>query len=148
MPPKVESSSKAQKADTRQCPLEINLTESTGDDDPWACTVSLYKKYVYDGSHGRPTSSRATGRNTIAATKPVNEGATRKRPLGPWILQDGEHFVFAKTSNKDDVAILLEWAQIATLNPQSSHEDYIPGSPSFKRDRTCQVGVFGARFSL
>ena len=32
-----------------------------------------------------------------------------------------------------------EWAQVATLNPQSSHKDYIPTSPAFKADRNCQV---------
>ena len=83
--------------------------------------------------------SRSAGKNTSTANKSGNEGATRKRPLGPWVVQEGEYFVFGKTYDKDDVASLLEWAQVATLKPQSSHKDYIPTSPAFKADRNGQV---------
>ena len=34
------------EADKIQCPLEINLIESSGGSDPWVCVVSLYKKYM------------------------------------------------------------------------------------------------------
>ena len=91
-------------------------------DASWSCLVSLNKKYMYDGTHGK---SRVSG-----PARSTNEGATRKRPLGPWVLQEAEHFIFAKTAKKEDVAELLEWAQIATLNPQSSHDEYKPQSGS------------------
>ena len=80
---------------------------------------------MYDGNPGKG-AVRVANKGTV--TKP--EGATRRRPLGPWILQEGEDYLFAKTTNKDDVAELLEWAQFATLNPKDSYEDYIPGSTS------------------
>ena len=94
---------------------------------------------MYDGNQGKVAGSRSAGKNTSTANKSGNEGATRKRPLGPWVVQEGEYFIFGKTYDKDDVASMLEWAQIATLNPQSSHKDYIPTSPAFKADRNCQV---------
>ena len=103
------------------------MSESANRDDPWTCVVSLYKKYIYDGGHGKGAVRAANKVNgTGAITKP--EGATRKRPLGPWIQQEGEDFAFAKTTDKDDVAEILEWAQYATLNPKDSYEDYVPGS--------------------
>ena len=83
-------------------------------------------------------ASRTAGRSNIATINKY-EGATRARPLGPWILQDSEDFIFAQTSEKGDVANLLEWAQIATLNPSSSQEDYIPGSTTFKANPVCQL---------
>ena len=106
-----------------RCPLEINITESSA---RWTCTVSLSKKYVYEGNHG---SGRALGKT---ATK--FECATRARPLGPWSLQDPEDFHFATFSNKDDVSSILHLAQLATLNPGTSHERYLPGSPHIKGD--------------
>ena len=66
-------------------------------------------------------------------------GATRARPLGPWTLQDPEDIPFASTSDRDQVADLLEWAQIATLNPRSPHDAYMPESSKFTGERTHQV---------
>ena len=87
---------------------------------------------MYDGTQGRTTGKRSTDK-----TNP--EGATRNRPLGPWTPQEGEGFFFARTTDKKNVAELLEWAQIATLNPRSPHEDYVPDSQTFKGNRSCQV---------
>ena len=119
-----------------RCPLEINLSENANKDDPWTCVVSLYKRYMYDGSQGRG-AVRIANKNGPGTIKP--EGATRKRPLGPWVLQEGENFLFAKTTNKDDVADMLEWAQYATLNPKDPFEDYVPWSTGFKGNRNYQV---------
>ena len=101
------------------------------------CHVSLYKKYVYEGAQGKSSASRGLGKSATATAKP--EGATRARPLGPWVLQDPEDTSFASTSKKDEVADLLEWAQTATLNPGSPHDFYLPSSPNFKGDRANQV---------
>lgn len=55
------------------------------------------------------------------------EGATRHRPLGPWTAQDVEDFHFATLRSKDDVPHALRLAQLATLNPGSSPEIFLPG---------------------
>ena len=116
-----------------RCPLEINLSESTSLDEQWTCKVSLYKKYTYEGSQGRSSYGRSA--NATART----EGATRSRPLGPWTVQDPEDTPFATTSSKEELADLLEWAQIATLNPSLPYENYMPASTSFKNDQSNQV---------
>jgi hypothetical protein len=56
-----------------------------------------------------------------------SEGATRGRPLGPWTAQDGEDFHFATLGSKEEVPNALRLAQLATLNPGTSHEMYLPG---------------------
>jgi len=94
------------------------------------CQISLYKRYVYGGSQGKSSNS------SVSTTK---EGATKARPLGPWILQDPEDTHFASTTKKDEVADLLEWAQTATLNPRSPCDFYLPTSPNFKGDKAYQV---------
>ena len=106
------------KADTcTRCPLEINLTESsTGS---WNCNVSLFKKYIYEGNLG------TTYPHGKGFTK--SEGATRARPLGPWTVQDAEDFHFATVTSKSDVPDALHRAQLATLNPGSPYEKYMPG---------------------
>ncbi|KAL6714488.1 hypothetical protein ACLMJK_007912 [Lecanora helva] len=96
-----------------RCPMEINIRESSS---PWNCQVSLHKKYVYEGN---ATNSRG---------RPKAEGATRARPLGPWILQDVEDFHFTNVNNKDDVAQAIYLAQLATLNPGCNYQKYLPGT--------------------
>ena len=98
-----------------RCPLEINLTEST---TVWNCNVSLSKKYMYEGNLGIRTQARGFIRS---------EGATRDRPLGPWRPQDTEDIHFATITSKDDVADVLQLAQLATLNPGTSPDNYMPG---------------------
>lgn len=55
------------------------------------------------------------------------EGASRHRPLGPWAAQDGEEFHFATLRSKDEVPYVLRLAQLATLNPGSPPDMYLPG---------------------
>lgn len=111
-----------------RCPLEINLTESTGSDEcEWTCSVSLYKKYNYEGNLG-------TGR-VMGKTAFKFEGATRTRPLGPWTMQDSEDFHFATVTSKNEVEHVLYLAQLATLNPGSPYERYLPGNPKPKDER-------------
>ena len=106
-----------------RCPLEINLTESTATTDVWTCKISLYKKYVYEGLQGRYHAVRPSERHVTSRI----ETATKNRPLGPWTLQDGEDFHFVTTTVKDDVPRALYLAQLATLNPSASYENYLPG---------------------
>ena len=96
-----------------RCPLEINLSENTSN---WSCRVSLCKKYVYDGLVGVSRKGRQK-----------SEGATRDRPLGRWLQQDTEELHFHTIQHKDDVPAVLRLAQLATLNPGTSHESYRPG---------------------
>ena len=107
-----------------RCPLEINLTESPSETDQWNCEVYLHKKYIYQGSLG---TGRGAGKHNA---KP--EGATRNRPLGPWIEQDSEDLPFASITDKDKIVDVIERAQLATLNPGSSYEKYKPGNPILK----------------
>lgn len=107
-----------------RCPLEINLTESAVATDVWKCKISLYKKYVYEGLQGSNVAIRPSARHATARV----EIATKARPLGPWTLQDGEDFHFFTTTSKEDVPHALYLAQLATLNPSASHENYKPGN--------------------
>lgn len=106
-----------------RCPLEINLTESAVATDVWKCKISLYKKYVYEGLQGKDVPIRPSARHAAARV----EIATKTRPLGPWTLQDGEDFHFFTTTSKEDVPHALYLAQLATLNPSASYENYMPG---------------------
>lgn len=81
------------------------------------CKISLFKRYIYEGKDPIYSSSRSA----------KADGATRGRPLGPWTLQDGEDFLFATVHSKDEVVSALKLAQLATLNPSSPYEVFMPG---------------------
>ena len=99
---------RAQDCCTR-CPLEINLTES-GDNAPWTCNVILSYKYIYMPTK---TDHRA-------------QGATKARPLGPWVQQSPEHHDFVTLHSKDQVEEALRCAQLAILNPHQPPTLYAP----------------------
>ncbi|EAS35952.3 dynamin family protein [Coccidioides immitis RS] len=84
-----------------RCPMEINLSES---DTPWTCRVLLMKKYIY-----LPKKSAPTSRN----------------PLGPWIEQEPEEFLFDTLTDKSMLRDVLMWAQLATLNPGRSYKEFM-----------------------
>ena len=93
-----------------RCPLEINLIEDPQEGARWKCEVYLHSKYMFEGL---PKNGKFA--------KP-----TEKKPLGPWRPQDPDEHHFYTTHNKDEVADILSWAQIATLNPTKSYERYKP----------------------
>ncbi|OAX79086.1 hypothetical protein ACJ72_06596 [Emergomyces africanus] len=101
-----------------RCPLEINLSDCDQPDAPWTCKIFLMKKYIY-------------------STQLIKRGSKGKG-LGPWIEQDPESIPFLNLTDKADVQEALKWAQLATLNPSTSHEDYIPGQ-NMGTDVTTQV---------
>lgn len=108
-------------ADTcTRCPLEINLVEKK----TWSCGVTLSKKYCYEGKLGNLGGLGLSGKSAART-----QAATRDRPFGPWLLQDTEDFHFATITSKDDVPRVLHLAQLATLNPGTAPENYLPGSP-------------------
>ncbi|PGH08223.1 hypothetical protein GX51_01377 [Blastomyces parvus] len=100
-----------------RCPLEINLSDCEPD-ATWTCKIFLMKKYIY-------------------STQLANRGG-RGKGLGPWVEQDPEITPFLNLTDKADVQDALKWAQIATLNPSTSHEEYIPGN-NLGADETTQV---------
>lgn len=63
------------------------------------------------------------------------EGASRHRPLGPWTVQDREDYHFATLRSKEQVPYALRLAQLATLNPGSPPDIFLPGrvDPGEKR---------------
>ena len=99
-----------------QCPLEINLSENSEINAEWLCKISLFKKYLYE--------PLKTGKHSKV------EGATRARPLGPWIPQDSEDIHFTTINSKEEIANMLHLAQLATLNPGQTPEAYLPGNNS------------------
>lgn len=101
-----------------RCPLEINLSDCDQSDAPWTCKIFLMKKYIY-------------------STQLIKRGG-KSKGLGPWVEQDPESIPFMNLTDKADVQEALKWAQLATLNPSTSHEDYIPGQ-NMRTDETTQV---------
>ena len=99
--------------------MEINLTENPDADGQWTCRIFLYKKYSFEGNQ-------------------KNIGATRARPLGPWMLQDSEEQHFATTYERDAVQDILYWAQLAILNPSRDYKAFRPGKNA-QTPRTMEV---------
>ena len=97
-----------------RCPLEINLAEGTN--QAWSCKVTIQQKYIYTGQQGTSKASK-----NIAKI----EGATRSRPLGPWLQQQSsEDFLFATIDNVSEVEDVLYLAQMAVLNPRENPLKY------------------------
>ncbi|EEH17402.1 hypothetical protein PABG_07398 [Paracoccidioides brasiliensis Pb03] len=90
-----------------RCPLEINLADCDQPDPTWTCKIFLMKKYIYSSQ--------------------VMKRGRKGGGLGPWIEQDPEHIPFITLTDKAGVQEALKWAQLATLNPSTPYEEYIPG---------------------
>ncbi|KAL8860610.1 MAG: hypothetical protein Q9178_002963 [Gyalolechia marmorata] len=109
-----------------RCPLEINLTPSEPG-TPWRATIYLQKRYLYEGK-------------PIAGSR--REGATKNRPLGPWVSQSlPENSLFFKTNNKSDIPEALHLAQLATLNPGSDPSRYLPSATGAKNSTSKHIQV-------
>lgn len=65
-------------------------------------------------------------------------GASAKHKLGPWAEQEVETHPFATIESKDHVGDAILWAQLATLNPGSPFERYMPHA-NMQTPRTHQV---------
>ena len=91
-----------------RCPLEMNLVQQSGAHSQWICKITLITKYYHDNE--------------------LLERATKRRPLGPWVLQDrAEKFHFATLTSKAEVEEALFRAQRAILDIGSDHENYKMG---------------------
>ncbi|KAL8920680.1 MAG: hypothetical protein Q9208_006162, partial [Pyrenodesmia sp. 3 TL-2023] len=107
-----------------RCPLAINLTTSEPESS-WRCSIYLQKNYIYEGSQ---TVFR---KNMTKA-----EGATRLRPLGPWLAQSlPESILFLKTADKSQIPEALRLAQLATLNPGTDPSKFKPGKDNADDNR-------------
>ena len=79
----------------------------------WSCRVSLRRRYGYfPPEDGIIDASDVT--------------ATNKFP--PWKPEHEKVLDFKTLDHPNEIEDVLRWAQIAILNPNKSHEQYIPGS--------------------
>ncbi|QSZ36029.1 hypothetical protein DSL72_007153 [Monilinia vaccinii-corymbosi] len=92
-----------------RCPANIITTDSP----TWSCTISLVQKYRYESPNGRAVT-----------VKDFN----RKNPFPFWIEQELVQTVFARLTDKPELANYMKWAQIALLNHNRDYKQYIPGS--------------------
>ena len=91
-----------------RCPLEMNLVQQSGNPSQWICKITLITKYHHDSE--------------------LLERATKRRPLGPWVLQDrADKFHFATLTSKAEVEEALFRAQRAILDIGNDHENYRMG---------------------
>lgn len=99
--------------------MEINLAQASHE---WRCKVTIHKKFMYMGNLG--TSTKVSGKNVAKI-----EGATKARPLGPWMSQEIEDHEFANITTASELPNVLYLAQLAVLNPRNRYEDhaYVPG---------------------
>lgn len=89
-----------------RCPLHITLAENNAPNAQWICRVSLQKKHFW---------------------LEHSEWKKRTHLLGPWDPCDMEDIPFKTVYNKEEVEQVLNWAQVATLNPGISPDDFVPG---------------------
>ncbi|CAK7222813.1 hypothetical protein SBRCBS47491_004990 [Sporothrix bragantina] len=94
-----------------RCPVHIRLSGSHGG-GPWVCRVSLQQDYDY-----RPPQ-QATRAHQV----------TRANPFGPWFEKRRDIKDFANLTDPSKIEDTLRWAQIATLNPNTDHSLYKPGT--------------------
>ncbi|KAJ5650625.1 uncharacterized protein N7484_004348 [Penicillium longicatenatum] len=95
-----------------RCPMEIVLRESEPG-QPWKCTISLVRWYLYDRQ------------KTLRSMLPKTE---RAEYLGPWLRRnhlDEEEFV--TLTDRSNVQEAIWRAQLAILNPNSDSQEYVPG---------------------
>lgn len=83
-----------------KCPTNIKTNYA----EEWSCTVSLQLEYTFD---------------------PLR----RQGPFPNWVEnQIPSSRPFKTIDDKSELEEVLEWAQIALLNPSTDHEAFIPGS--------------------
>ncbi|CAK7263941.1 hypothetical protein SEPCBS119000_000736 [Sporothrix epigloea] len=88
-----------------RCPVHIRLSGSHSS-EPWVCRVSLQQDYDY---------------------QPPQQ-VTLTNPFGPWFEKRRDIKEFASLTNPAEIEDTLRWAQIATLNPNTEHSLYKPGT--------------------
>jgi hypothetical protein len=103
-----------------RCPAHIKTAPA----ETWTCKVSLQQFYAYEPVTGRPLESK---------------DVTRNRPFPPWREQDLVLKPFMTIRKKKQLEEVLKWAQIATLNHNRHHAQYIPGTDAFCNDERTEA---------
>ena len=97
-----------------RCPANIKTSSSV--DGSWSCVVSLQESYYHQPDHRR---------NLIP---------TKNQPFPPWkenVEQTLNLRPFKTIYKKDELDEIMQWAQLALLNPNQDYRSFIPGSGSF-----------------
>ncbi|KAH9884351.1 P-loop containing nucleoside triphosphate hydrolase protein [Xylariomycetidae sp. FL2044] len=106
-----------------RCPLHIRLISSSN--DRWSCTVSLQQDYDF----------RPSGRIKVT-------DVTRNNPFPPWVKKSHRDTKMFKTIfEPSEIEEVLRWAQIAILNHNHSHEDFIPGEGAVAKETELSVAA-------
>lgn len=103
-----------------RCPAHIKTTPA----EVWTCKISLEQEYSYEPVNGRPIESK---------------DVTKNRRFPPWKQQDLEVKPFITIRNKSQLEEALRWAQIATLNHNKHHSQYVPWTDSFIGDESTEA---------
>ncbi|KKF92460.1 Interferon-induced GTP-binding protein Mx [Ceratocystis platani] len=90
-----------------RCVIHIHSSRSAN----VSCRVSLRLKYRYQPPNGRIEPHHVSKEN----------------PFPPWVPQHEISKEFKTIDKLEEVEEVLRWAQIAILNPDKNHEQYIPG---------------------
>lgn len=96
-----------------RCPSNIRTAPAP----EWKCIVSLHENYHFTTDNRRKPTSH--------------------NPFPPWVQNDDLRPVirpFAETKNKNDLEVILRWAQLALLNPSTDHHAFIPGTGSIAQN--------------
>ncbi|KAH8816037.1 P-loop containing nucleoside triphosphate hydrolase protein, partial [Xylogone sp. PMI_703] len=89
-----------------RCPASIQTLPA----NEWTCKVSLEKKFAYQPD--------------LRQYKP-----TKERPFPPWVERNQVEVNDFKTiRDKNELEVVMKWAQIALLNPNANFEEFIPMS--------------------
>ncbi|KAI8629031.1 P-loop containing nucleoside triphosphate hydrolase protein [Xylariaceae sp. FL1651] len=118
-----------------RCPFLIRTSSSK--DTHWSCTVSLQQEYDY-----HPPSNHPIRQSDV----------TKKNPFPPWVPKPmAETKIFKTVYEQDSISIddVLQWAQIATLNPSQSPQLFVPGEGSYAQETSIEAAKVAteARFS-
>lgn len=91
-----------------RCPLEVNLTKSGDESQPWACKASLTQNCDLDQS--------------------ANPAPSAKRLIGAWTKTERDEIVpFVQCYDNEDVRDYILRAQAAILNPHYDSNIFISG---------------------
>lgn len=95
-----------------RCPLHIRVSRNSD----WSCRVWLRRDYTY-----QPPADREINESDV----------TDVDPFFPW-RKRASTFVseFKTMHDKGEIEEVLRWAQIAILNDEKPHENFVPGSGS------------------
>lgn len=114
--------------------MEINLRT----DDLWMCKVSLRQKYTFYPAEalGKDTTQKTTPGRSGSSTAPrgaSGRSSAKTRSSGQarslfenFIAREAKDYDFKEVEDPEQLQMVLEWAQLATLHPSEDYRNYIP----------------------